>query len=399
MTEEENLLAEFPAVSTAEWEAAIASDLKGASYEEELIWHMPEGIAVRPYYRAEDLAELDWAETAPGTFPYLRGARIEGGWAIREFILTTNPASANREALSMITAGTEEIAFSGESIADKYSPAVLLADLDGVPVHIASVNGRQFRPLFNFLKKNPRFARVSTGFDPLEDVEIAREAVDAELPGFVPFTIDGTKLTADADAIMQIGRTLAAGIKYLDAMQDHGANAASAASAVEFSFAIGPNYFFEIASLRAFRMIWARVLEIYGVSSEAARARIAAYTSYPPADADNGHWNVLRATTEAISAILGGADSICIAAFGEGETLTRESGRRLARNTQLLLKHEAFISRVADPGGGSYYLEALTNSIADAAWKLMQETENCRGLRPSSTSNKVREVSMKGTES
>jgi methylmalonyl-CoA mutase len=168
-------------------------------------------------------------------------------------------------------------------------------------------------------------------------------------------------------------------VDFLAAMQERGTEINLAVAAIEFSFAIGANYFFQIAKLRAFRMLWARVAEKFGASIEAARARIVARTSRWNKTVYDPHVNILRSTTEAMAAVLGGADSVSIGPFDACYKEPDEASRRLARNSQLLLKHEAFLGQVADPGGGSYYLEAITDLLARDAWKKMQEIESRGG--------------------
>jgi len=370
------LLDEFPPVGTAAWEAAIAADLKGASYQEKLIWRAPQGVTVRPYYRAEDLAGLGWLDAPPGAFPFVRGARAEGGWRIREEIAAADAAEANRAALSAAAGGAEEIAFRGVSIGDVSRLALLLANLGEIPVHFDSADEPILRALLEFVRSGSRSAPVSADFDPQAGPDFAAAVLAAAPDGFAPFAIDGLRRApAGANPVEQTAWALAAGVQFLRAMQERNIAADRAAAAVEFNFALGANYFFEIARLRAFRMLWARVVECFGGLRASARARIAARTAYPPAAPDKSHWNILRATTEAMSAILGGADSICIAPFEEGGEAGNQAGRRLARNVQLLLKQESFFTRVADPGGGSYYLETLTDSIACDVWKIMQGIE------------------------
>ncbi len=370
----ERLLDEFPPVSTAAWEAAIAADLKGASYEEKMIWHAAEGIAVKPYYRAEDLAGLDWLHAAPGGFPYVRSARAESGWRIREEIAVADLGEANSTALSATAAGAEEVAFGfSGNVSDL---ALLLTNLGEIPVHFAGADEGVVSILLGFVKTGSRSAPISAGLDPLASPESAADALGAAPAWFMPFAIDAQHATlTGANAIEQAGWTLAAGVEFLSAMQERGVDVDRAASAVEFDFPIGANYFFEVAKLRAFRMLWARVVESFGGSRQNARARIGARTACPETAPEESHWNILRSTTEAMSAILGGADSICVTPIEESGKARNEAARRLARNTQLLLKHEAFFARVADPGGGSYHLETLTDSIACEAWKIMQAIE------------------------
>ena len=385
ITDEGKLLAEFPPVTTAEWKAAITHDLKGASYDEKLIWKTPEGIAVQPYYRAEDTEKLEWAAGAPGAFPFARGAHSASGWLIREAIGETDPAEANRAALAAIAAGAEEIALGGVAIGNSSDLALVLANLNEIPVHFAGCGAKLLRLLAEFLSKNPRSAQTSAAFDPLADLELAAEAISFSPAGFSPLAIDGAKFAA-RNIVEQIGLTLAAGADFMAAMSERGIDASRAASAVEFSFAIAENYFFEIAKLRAFRLLWARVVESFdgfGGSKQNAAARIAAITAIHEEPEAGRHMNMLRGTTEAMSAVLGGADSVTVTPFDANAT---EASRRLARNTQLLLKHEAFFARVADPGGGSYCLETITDELCGKAWKILQEIEAKGGFRKAETS-------------
>jgi len=375
-----HLLEEFPPVSTAAWEAAIARDLKGADYEKKLIWHSDEALAVKPYYRAEDLAGLACLDAAPGEFPYRRGSRTNGDWRIREEIDAENAAEANRLARAAVAAGAEEISFSGRMVDSSAALETLLANLGEVPVHLEPAGEKLLRLLIQRLDEQPHAAGISTGCDALASVEFAAELIRSAPAGFVPFTIHGELFEeAGATAVEEIGFALAAGIDFLAAMQEGGVDSARAATAIEFRFAVRSDYFIEIAKLRAFRMVWARAIEAFGGSCQAAR--ITARTSRWNKTIYDPHVNILRATTEAMAAVLGGADSVAVAPFDACYKQPDAVSGRLARNTQLLLKHEAWLGRVADAGGGSYYLEALTDFLADEAWKRMQGIEALGGYR------------------
>jgi methylmalonyl-CoA mutase len=164
-------------------------------------------------------------------------------------------------------------------------------------------------------------------------------------------------------------------------MQARRVDVSRAAASITFSFAIGSSYFFQIAKLRAFRLLWARAVESFAGTREAAKARIHARTSRWNETIYDPHVNILRGTTEAMSAALGGADSISVAPFDECYKAPDDASRRLARNTQILIKQEALLSRVADPGGGSYYVEVLTDFVAREAWKAMQAIEAAGGYQ------------------
>jgi methylmalonyl-CoA mutase len=378
----EHLLEEFPPVSATEWEAAIAHDLKGADYEKRLIWRSDEGLAVKPYYRAEDLKDLACMDTAPGAFPYRRGTRTTGDWQIREKIDAVDSETANREACAAVAAGAVGIAFSGVSIESKADLGVLFATLDEIPIHFERADAGLSRLLLETLRAKRRAARISTGCDALASVDFAAEVIGGAPDGFVPFTIHGDAFEeAGATAAEEVGFTLAAGVDFLGAMQDRDVEAGRAAAALEFSFAMGSNYFFQIAKLRAFRMLWARAVESFDGARSEARAHIVAHTSRWNKTVYDPHVNILRATTEAMAAVLGGADSVMVAPFDACYEVSDGASRRLARNTQLLLKNEAWMGRAADAAGGSYYVETVTDFLAREGWKIMQGIEAHGGYR------------------
>jgi methylmalonyl-CoA mutase len=372
----DNLLQEFPPVTTQSWEEAIRKDLKGADYARKLIWQSEDGLAVKPYYRAEDTEGLEFPQAAPGDFPYARGNRASGDWRIREQIDVADLEEANQAARSALAAGAEEIAFSNKAIRDASDLRILLAGLEQTPVHFDDAGEPLLRLSIAHLAARPRPAPISTGFEPFASLDFAAEVVRAAPSAFVPFTFHGEELEeSGATAVEEVGFALAAGIDYLAEMQARHVEVDRAAPALAFSFAMGANFFFQIAKLRAFRMVWARAVEAFGGNRESGRARIHARTSRWTKTLYDPHVNILRAATEAMSAVLGGADSVSVAPFDECYKTADEASRRLARNTQILLKKEAHLSRVADPGGGSYYLEFVTDFLAREAWKRMQEIE------------------------
>ena len=378
----EHLLEEFAPVSTAAWEAAIARDLKGADYEKKLLWRTEEGLAVKPYYRAADLEGLACVDAAPGAFPYRRGARSTAGWQIREEVDAPDPAEANRLARAAVAAGAESISFTAVQIGSAADLEAALANLGEIPVHLARADQKLIRLLAARLQVQRDGLAISAGCDPLLNLNFAAEILQADVAGLEPFTVDAGRFEeAGATAVEELGFALAAGVDFLAAIEERGIAIDRAAAALEFSFSIGANYFFQIAKLRAFRMVWARAVQSFLGSAASARARIAARTSHWNKTIYDPHVNILRTTTEAMAAILGGADSVTIAPFDACCKQPDEASRRLARNTQLLLKHEASFARVADPAGGSYYVEFLTDHLAGEAWKTMQSIETKGGYR------------------
>jgi methylmalonyl-CoA mutase len=386
----DHLLEEFPPVSTEKWEEVIRRDLKGADYSKKLIWQTAEGLAVKPYYRAEDTAGLEYPDAAPGAFPYARGARATGDWRIREEIDAADPEEANGAAHSAVLAGAEEIAFRKASFENGSELEMLLAGLEEIPVHFENAGEPQLRLLIERLTRRRGLSHVSTGWNPFTNLDFAAEVIAAAPSALVPFTIHGEEFEeTGATTVEEAGFTLAAAIDFMAGMQERKVDADRAAASIAFSFSMGANFFFQIAKLRAFRMIWAQAVESFGGRRENAKAHIHARTSRWNETIYEPHVNILRGTTEAMSAVFGGADSITVAPFDECYKTPDEASRRLARNTQIILKQEALLSRVADPGAGSYCLEVITDFIAREGWKIMQGIEAAGGYRKAVTNGRI----------
>lgn len=382
----ENLLSEFPPVTTEAWEQVIREDLKGADAQK-LLWHSPEGIDVKPYYRAEDTVASKFTAASPGEFPYARGTRAQGGWRIREQIDAIDPEEANSAARCAVAGGAEEIAFAHVAVTDASDLAILVANLGEIPVHFSHATPALIQLIADRMNRRRTSITRSAAMDWSADPALSAEVIFAAPAAFVPFTIRAQEYqNSGATAVEEAAFALASGVDFLAEMQERGVSPDRAADCMAFSFAMGPEFFMQIAKLRAFRLIWAQAAVTFGVAREHARARIYALTSRWNRTIYDPHNNILRATTEAMSAVLGGADSVYIVPFDEPYNVGDESARRLARNTQIILKHEAHLARVADAGGGSYYVEALTQSIAERAWKQLQKVELAGGYRKATAS-------------
>jgi methylmalonyl-CoA mutase len=328
----ENLtLAEFPPVSTAEWDEAVRKDLNGAVPKTKL------------FYRAEDLRGLEYLDSAPGEFPYTRGTRGDNAWRIRA---VAHDAAAAQAALD---AGADEICLvpGGQNIDE------VLEALPDCAVHFEAG-------------------------EPAARLVGQRHA----LPDFGAITIRAHRFAESGAAIVQeLAFALAEGAEIIAQLTDRGLTPDDAAQALAFSFAIGPNYFPEIAKLRAARTLWARTVERFQPASlDSAKMTIYARTAHWDKTIYDPYVNVLRATTEAMAAAIGGADAIQVEAFDETYREPDAFGDRLARNSQLILKREAWLDRAVDAAGGSYYLETLTDSLAREAWTLFQEIEAAGGF-------------------
>lgn len=351
-------LAEFPPVSTEQWDEVVRKDLKGAAPKTKL------------YYRAEDLRGLEYLDSAPGEFPYTRGTRGDNAWRIREVV---HDAAAARAALD---AGADEICLV---LGDQNIDEVLDA-LPACAIHFEA--GGRAAEVLEALARRP-VSSGSVDYEPLADFDRAAGLIRAvHTPRFRPVTVRAHRFSEAGSTIVQeLVFALAEGVEIIAQLTDCGLTPDETAQAMAFSFAVGSNYFLEIAKLRAARTLWARAIESFHlVEPSAGRMMIYARTSGVTKTIYDPYANLLRATTEAMAAAIGGADSVQVQAFDGTYREPDETSRRLARNTQLILKKEAWLDRSVDPAGGSYYLEVLTDSLACEAWALFQKVEAAGGF-------------------
>ncbi len=379
MMHTDKLLNEFPPVSRETWEEAIRADLNGADYERTLVWQTPEKMAVKPYYRAEDLAECTESDGDQGSPASQPSARVTGNWRIREEIGAADPIEANRIAREAVASGVEEIAFRSRALHASSDLQSLCANLHPISLRFEDAT----ESLLNLLllaQDTLAQSSISAGWSPLNNPEFAADLLRKMPAGFVPFTIYGEQFQErGASAIEEIAYTLAAGIEFLREMQAREIDIERATPSIVFSFSIGASYIFQIAKFRTFRSLWAKVVSCFAADCGKAKAIVYARTSRWNKTGCDPHVNILRATTEAMSAVLGGVDSISVAPFDECFKTPDRASRRLARNTQLILKLEAMLGRVADPAAGSYCIEVITDFLARESWKYMQKIEAAGG--------------------
>jgi methylmalonyl-CoA mutase len=402
--ESRKLFNEFPPISTQEWEQVIQKDLKGADYAKKLIWKSPEGIPVKPYYRSEDLDKLKSSEFNPMDFGFVKATDGRANsWLIRQDIEITDFDQAREKALWFISRGVQSIGFN---IEEPHTIEEVRDFLKDLPLNSAEFNFEGFEPsvLLEVLHEmadngdlNPEKIQGSCQWDMLggfslygsfefeTDEELADIAEWMEkserFPGLKILGIQGRNFhQAGATIAQELAFSMAQASQYLDLLSEFLVPVDLIASKISFHFAIGSNYFMEIAKFRAARMLWSRLLETYELDkSEIPPMYIHAETSRWNQTVYDPYVNLLRNTTEAMSAALAGVDSMTVLPFDFPYEVPTEIAERIARNQQILLKEEAYFDKVADPSAGSYYIESLTSSIAEVAWKLLQEIEEAGG--------------------
>lgn len=377
----EKLFSEFPPVSTEAWTNLIQKDLKGADFEKKLVWETQEGFKIQPFYRKENLKGKEWLlSNLPGKFPYLRSTRkLTNDWSIRQDIDTPDLKTAKELAIEAISNGVSALGLvladvgsgrKGIQIKNEKDLSFLLADLPLNEITLHFVAEEKSPELYSWLPKNKTLVG-GLGYDPYRI--LARHGhsgghgpetlkpILTELAGkwknFRALTVHSSTFRDSGSTIVQeLAYTLALGSEYLYRLGELGVSPEVVNSQTIFQFTIGPDYFLEIAKFRAARTLWAEIFSSYSSDKgEASLPFIEAETARYNYGIYDLHNNILRGTTEAISAAIGGAEIINVLPFDHLLQPADSFSLRIARNVQLLLKHESYLDKVADPSSGSYY--------------------------------------------
>lgn len=401
MSEKENsnyLFEEFPPISTQEWENKIIADLKGADYERKLIWRTNERFNVRPYYRAEDLEKLEYLDVLPTEFPYVRGNNIKKNkWFIRQNIEVSDYKKANEKANEIVKKGVDSLGFVMDKVCKAEDLENLLKGINLAEVEVNFAVGHSALEMAKLFKEASisKEIRGAFEFDPLmclakfgkfkqgNPIDEAKEVITTlkDYPNFKALTVWGSLFeNSGASIIQELGYSLSVANEYLAELSEKGLSAEIAAKAIKFEFATGSNYFMEIAKIRAARLLWAKIVEQYTKDTQAAIANIHAVTSDWNKAIYDPYVNMLRTQTEAMSSILGGVNSMTVKGFNTTYEKASDFSERIARNQQILLKEESHFDKVVDPSAGSYFIENLTDNIAEQAWKLFVEVEEKGGF-------------------
>lgn len=400
----EKLFSEFAPVSTEEWMAKITADLKGVPFEKKLVWKTGEGFNVNPFYRAEDIEGLKTTESLPGEFPYVRGTKKDNDWKVRQNIEVCCFKGANEKALDLLTKGVTSLGFiiKGDEVNEENITTLLegicpasvelnfnicnckAEKLIGILADYFKGKGVDAEKCYGSVNYDAFKKPLVKGKENSEWVEGAAAVLKAgqALPNYRVLAVNAFLFNnAGAYISQELGYALAWGNELMAKLTEAGFTADEVAKKIKFNFGISSNYFMEIAKFRAARWLWAEIVAAYKPACECACKMVAhAQTSEWNMTVYDAHVNLLRSQTEAMSAALAGVDSITVRPFDKIYQTPDDFSERIARNQQLLLKEECHLDKVVDPSAGSYYVEVLTNSLADVAWKLFLEVEEKGGF-------------------
>ncbi|MEX0770849.1 MAG: methylmalonyl-CoA mutase family protein [Balneolaceae bacterium] len=410
-----NLFDEFPRISREEWENRIEQDLKleDEDYKAHLKWESPEGFEVLPFYMREDLepGEVSHLRAAPGTYPFTRGAKRTGNWLIAERVDANDPAKARQTMRRLLERDVDLIQFKLQATPDE---GMLGGDLTGLNIQSPDefekfIEGLNLKntgfivdsgmtspavfTLMNSVGQIPADRQTFFTFDPFTfTARSGRKPLpENELRSLIrQFGSQPVRsLSADglfyhrcgASLVQELGISLAIGSEYFAVALAEEENPETVCQAFWMRLSAGSLYFPEIAKFRAARMLWSKVTEAYGLGAESAKAlHIHVETSPWNQTVYEPYSNMLRATTETMSAALGGADSILTLPFNAANQSSDPFSSRIARNIHHILKNESFLHKVADPSAGSWYVEQLTDQIAEKAWSFFQMIEKQGGV-------------------
>lgn len=406
--EDNKLFSEFQPISTEKWEEVIVKDLKGADYEKKLVWKTIEGFKVKPYYRAEDLENLEYLDSNPNQAPYTRGKHADNNvWDIRQDLNTTDLVEANAQALEALNRGANSLGLRACSVDNVDQMQTLIKDINPEACKI------NFTTSKNMLETLKLFLQVvkANGYDPEKvegscnfdinghalmfgkfnsgseesEYQMAKEILEfakQNLPKFRVLTINGCHIhNAGSNIVQELGFTLASANDMLARLTEMGMKTCEVAPYFVFNFAIGSNYFMEIAKIRAARLLWSKIVEQYNPCCDCCyKVFINATSSRWNKTLYDPYVNMLRTTTETMSAAIAGADSITTNPFDIAFKEADSFGYRIGRNQQLLLKEESYMDKIVDPAAGSYYIENLTDSIAQYAWQIFLQVEEKGGF-------------------
>ena len=425
------LTGDFPVTSYNEWKEKAERDLQGASFEKMLFTGTYEGITLKPVYTKSDIENTAAKSELPGFSNFSRGARASGykgkSWEIAQEIkygdadefnrALTNDLQRGQTSINMPLdtatklgldadyAGSDQVGDTGLSISglSSFSRALYGIDLEKYPLHIdAGFSAVPVLTLLNAYAQNNNInLKKITGSISADPVGFL--ALNSRLPVELDFTFDSMKISlewagknaagvktigvsgfpftlAGASAVQELAYVMATAVEYLNRLIERGVSVNDAAGNMRFTFSIGSFYFMEIAKLRASRVLWSNMLDVFGADDTAKKMEIHAKTSLNNQTIFDPYVNLLRTTTEAFSAIVGGVDSLHTNPFNESFAVPGDFARRIARNTQIILDEESHLSELIDPAGGSYYVESLTREVADAAWNEFRKIEEMGGI-------------------
>jgi methylmalonyl-CoA mutase len=421
---------EFPETSYDEWKQLTEKDLEGIP-SGRLKTKTYDGIHLNFMYTQQDIQNLPQTKNKPGYKNFLRGTKTNGyldnSWLIAQEIPYTFPKDLNKALRFDLEKGQNSINIILNSASQKFidlndvsekeieQTGIYLQNVDDLLKVFEKIDITKY-PLFvktgysnlNFLllftgyarKKAIDLNKISGAFeaDPydfaitqgvlpisfksvFDEMANVTKWINKNIPNLKTIGVSGLHYhNSGANAVQELAFSFATAVDYIRQMLERGLKIDEVATKIRFTFGIGSLYFLEVAKFRAARILWAKIIEAFKGNEESQKINIHAHTSFYNQTVFDPYVNMLRTTTEAFSAVIGGVDSLHTNFFDEAIRTPDNFSRRIARNTQIILSEESHMNQIIDPAGGSYYVESLTNEVATMTWKMFREIENKGGM-------------------
>ena len=423
--EKQKLFEDFESSTYEQWKEAAEKLLKGVPFEKKMYTHTPEGIRLEPIYNLENGCPAS-NENFPGYSRYRRATKETGylnpAWTIMQEETCPLPAKWNESCLSNLEKGVDginirlnshskdcrlpesvdDVCLKGLCVKDleDFEQALRSVNLEKYPLFMdCGINSELYMALFYALKgEGTQSMKGTLGMDPMgrlvETGEIHaswEEVFDSaariikwkrdKAPQLKTILIDTTVYhNAGASAVEELAIALSTAVFYINALLDRGLAIDEIVNNVTFSFSVASYFFMEIAKLRAVRILWTNIVEAYGGKKESAKITVHARTSSRTQTIYDPYVNMLRDTSQAFSAVLGGVDSLHVSPFEERKGLVSDFSKRVAKNVQLILKEESHLTMPIDPAGGTWYIEKVTDELCEKAWRQFQQIEENGGI-------------------
>jgi len=391
---------QFQEVTYEDWIKAAEAQLKGKPFDK-LFSKTYEGITIKPLYEAKDVEN---SFPLPGQVPFVRGTNEEdSSWLVNQFISGEDFEKLNENLKKALNRGQNSLYFSVDPVYHIDHLSTILKDIhiEEVHLYIDATRNRVFLPLFiHYCEKQQISTSKLNGtiaIDPFyemvrlgEDEKAFQKASDFLLSSIKWSIQNDIHLNlallnskefheAGSNIVQELAFTFLKAIELLETLTDQGISVEDITKRIQFSFQIGSDFFMEIAKLRAAKIVWATIVQAYGGKEDAQKISIHAETSTLNKSKLDSHVNLLRTTGEAFAAVLGGVDSLTITPFDEVNQ-SSELAERIARNTHFIMQEESLLNKIQDPAGGSYYIDSLTNSLAEKVWEMIQSYEKDGGF-------------------
>jgi methylmalonyl-CoA mutase len=409
----ENLFAEFPYVTKEQWKEKTLADLKGADFDKKLVWKTQEGFDLQPYYTEDDLKDLSYLKNFESSILNMEdGSQGPRYWVNREKIVVKDADTANKAAIHALNSGADGLLFdlTGKegidikkllnNILPLHCSVSFIADREAAKLikgyfTYESENHIETKDLFGSLNYDPiknltlKGKMASDGFSVLKQIIDITDSADR----FYGLTVNGTQFQNSGSSLSQeLAFALNVAVEYIDKLSELGVSAEKVIRNMEFCMAVGTDYFLEIAKLRALRILFYKIAESYGLKDyDPGSLQIHSISSQWTKTVYDPYVNMLRNTTEAMSAVIGGCNALTIAPYDENFAEPTAQSKRISRNVSNMIKEESYFDKIVDPSSGSYYIENITDEMVKKSWGLFTEVEKEGGFVKSFTEGKIQE--------